>query len=100
MGVAAPGLSSSELIASIVTQEGNLYAAARVHERRLDAAATVTPCTTSLALTVVSMRSLDSSSRETLALQLHHAFESVWDARLSQQAQDRNGPTPAVTVTQ
>ena len=45
MGVAAPGLSTSELIASIVAQEGNLYAAARVHERRLDAAATVTPCT-------------------------------------------------------
>ena len=80
-----------------MAQEGNLYAAARVHERRMDAAVTVAPCSTSLALTVLSMRSSDSSSRETLALQLHHASQPVWDARLEEQALDHRAPTPIVT---
>ena len=59
----------------MVAQEGNLYAAARVHQRRLDTAVAVEPTTTSLALAVLSMRSTDTSPQRTLALQVHH---STW----------------------
>ena len=68
-------ISTTQLIANMVAQEGNLYAAARVHQRRLDTAVAVEPTTTSLALAVLSMRSTDTSPQRTLALQVHH---STW----------------------
>ena len=74
MGV-VDAISTTQLIANMVAQEGNLYAAARVHQRRLDTAVAVEPTTTSLALAVLSMRSTDTSPQRTLALQVHH---STW----------------------
>ena len=76
-------LSTTQLIANMVAQEGNLYAAARVHQRRLDAHVAVEPITTSLALTVLSMRSTDTSPQRTLALQVHNATRPMPEAHYS-----------------
>ena len=67
------GMSSTQLIADMIAQEGNLCAAARVHQRRLDADVAIEPITTSLALMVLSMRSTDTSPQQTLALQVHNS---------------------------
>jgi len=76
-------LSTTQLIANMVAQEGNLYAAARVHQRRLDADVAVEPITTSLALTVLSMRSTDTSPQRTLALQVHNNTRPMPEAHYS-----------------
>ena len=65
--------STSDLIAQLVATEGNLYAAARVHERRVTPTRSVDDVSSSLALTILSLRTGDSTPREVLAHQLHDA---------------------------
>ena len=83
MGV-ADDMSTTQLIANMVAQEGNLYAAARVHQRCLDSAVAIEPTTASLALAVLSMRSTDTSPQRTLALQVHHSTQPMPETRLQQ----------------
>ena len=80
---AVDDLSSTQLIADMVAQEGNLYAAARVHQRRLDAHVAIEPITTSMALTVLSMRSTDTSPQRTLALQVHNSTRPLPEVHYS-----------------
>ena len=73
MGAPIDAPSSSELITYLNTTEGNLYAAARVHERRVTHTRSIDSVSSSLALTILSLRKGDSTPREVLGHQLQEA---------------------------